>query len=211
MHDGEYSYTYDNEGNRLTRSKSGNHTDYEWDHRNRLVKVTTRPSAGASPTKVVEHEYDAFDQWVRRKVTVGSSVSNRFFLYHDGQIQLEFDSTNRFNLDKRYLWGPGVDQLLAQEDTTNFWTEGETSWALTDHLGTVRDLVDDAGNYRSHIEYDSFGNVLDETHWNASGQVVTSGPGVIETIFGYTEGHLKKRRNHSRMSTVGMTPRSVGG
>ena len=38
--DGVHTYTYDHEGNRLTRTKVGEHVDYAWDHRNRLTSVT---------------------------------------------------------------------------------------------------------------------------------------------------------------------------
>jgi RHS repeat-associated protein len=32
-------------------------------------------------------------------------------------------------------------------------------WALADHQGTVRDLIDDGGNVVEHLSYDSFGNL----------------------------------------------------
>jgi RHS repeat-associated protein len=37
-------------------------------------------------------------------------------------------------------------------------------WALTDHLGSVRDLVNDAGVLENHKSYDSFGRVIAETN-----------------------------------------------
>jgi YD repeat-containing protein len=37
-----YTYTYDNEGNRIKRTKTGETTDYTWDYRNRLTKVETK-------------------------------------------------------------------------------------------------------------------------------------------------------------------------
>ena len=37
-------------------------------------------------------------------------------------------------------------------------------WYLSDHLGTVRDLADAAGEVIDHLAYDSFGNVLSETN-----------------------------------------------
>gem|GEM_PF-6710263 len=37
-------------------------------------------------------------------------------------------------------------------------------WYLSDHLGTVRDLADAAGEVIDHIAYDSFGNVLAESN-----------------------------------------------
>jgi len=56
--DGAYSYTYDAEGNRLTRTKTatGEVTEYEWDYHNRLTKVTEKNSQGTT-TQVVEYIY----------------------------------------------------------------------------------------------------------------------------------------------------------
>jgi len=61
------------------------------------------------------------------------------------------------SVNKRYLHGPAVDQILAQEDAT----DNEVLWHLTDNLGSVRDLVDNAGDLAAHFQYDTFGNLLD--------------------------------------------------
>ena len=37
-------------------------TEYEFDYRNRLVKVTEKNSAGGAATKIVTFQYDAFDR-----------------------------------------------------------------------------------------------------------------------------------------------------
>ena len=66
--------------------------------------------------------------------------------------------TNESVLVQRYLHGPAVDQVLAQDDGN-----GNVLWHLIDHLGTVRDLVDNSGAVVNHLTYDSFGNVIDET------------------------------------------------
>jgi hypothetical protein len=63
----------------------------------------------------------------------------------------------------------------------------DTLWALADHLGTIRDAVDNARKLRLHRGYDAFGNVLDETHYNASGATVTGGQtGYLDEAFSYT-------------------------
>jgi YD repeat-containing protein len=61
-------------------------------------------------------------------------------------------------LARRYLHGPAIDQVLAQEDAA-----GNVAWLLPDHLGTTRDLVDEAGHVLNHVQYDSFGNVVSES------------------------------------------------
>ncbi|QDT70044.1 hypothetical protein MalM25_29890 [Planctomycetes bacterium MalM25] len=128
-------------------------TTYDWDHRNRLTSVVTYATHGAAETKRVEHTYDALDQWIGRDVTESGTVDRTVFVYQNGQIVLQYDwdflegapvSSQRGDvndLSHRYPWGPGVDQLLAAEEIGS----GDVTWALTDHLGTVRDLADATG------------------------------------------------------------------
>ncbi|MEX2122008.1 MAG: RHS repeat-associated core domain-containing protein [Pirellulales bacterium] len=56
-------------------------------------------------------------------------------------------------LAARYLHGPAVDQVLAQEDVAT----GEVLWQLADNLGTSRDLVDSDGVLVHHLVYEAFG------------------------------------------------------
>jgi RHS repeat-associated protein len=43
---------------------------------------------------------------------------------------------------------------------------GDVNWALTDHQGSVRDVIDSQGNLLNHISYDGFGNVTRQTNAN---------------------------------------------
>ncbi len=57
----------------------------------------------------------------------------------------------------RYLRGDVVDQILARIDKS-----GSTLtpyWELTDHLGSVRDVIDNSGAVVDSLKYDSFGNI----------------------------------------------------
>jgi len=58
---------------------------------------------------------------------------------------LQFDAQGQ--LAKRYLYGPAVDQVLAEETLHEDSGTGEllsdgVRWPLADHLGTVRGLAD---------------------------------------------------------------------
>jgi RHS repeat-associated protein len=69
-----------------------------------------------------------------------------------------------FTLARRYLHGPLVDQVLAQEDVAAGPGNENVDWLLADHQGTVRDIVrwdDTAGETVTvtHFTYDTFGNV----------------------------------------------------
>jgi RHS repeat-associated protein len=67
-------------------------------------------------------------------------------------------------LRSRVLHGEAVDQVLAQEDVTTLSAPGTVLWPLTDHLGTVRDVINSQGQVRNHLVYDAFGKVVSETN-----------------------------------------------
>ncbi len=60
------------------------------------------------------------------------------------------------DLGHRYLWGPAVDQLLADENAST----NVIIWPLPDHLGTIRDWVNNSGTNLDHAEYDTSGRRL---------------------------------------------------
>jgi RHS repeat-associated protein len=183
--DGTYNYAYDDEGNRQTKTKisTGEKEEYTWDHRNRLAKITFKNSGG-TVTKTVDQSYDAFNQWIKRSVdpdgdTGSAPVQNTFFSYEGGQVNLQFDGSQHSDLTNRYLWAPGVDQLLADETVTSLTTPGNVQWPLADHLGTLRDIADrnvSAGvtTVTNHRRYDSYGNLQSES--NAA----------VDLLFGFT-------------------------
>ncbi|WP_153559448.1 RHS repeat-associated core domain-containing protein [Roseimaritima sediminicola] len=207
--DGTYNYTYDDEGNTLSKTSiaTGEVTEYAWDHRNRLVLVTERVSAGGTITQQVEFIYDAFDQRVGKRVDSdgdGTWDRDEAFVWADGQTVLRFvDSdgeavSESFRIANRYLYGDAVDEVLADEQyaagsepavnsSTASTTAGETLWTIADHLGSVRDLVDNNGVVRQHVAYDSFGNRLVEQDYDASGTAIASShASAVDTLFGYT-------------------------
>ena len=67
LDDGTYTYEYDGEGNRTRRVKTSDDssTEYEWDFRNRLIRVTDKDSE-EDVTQVVEYTYDVFDRRISR-------------------------------------------------------------------------------------------------------------------------------------------------
>ncbi len=181
LNDGTYSYEYDKEGNRTKRTKTatGDVTEYAWDYRNRLVRVTEKDMMGTM-TKVVEYTYDVFNRRIAKQVdTTGpfdmaDAAIERYVVddIHTGLVSLDggnvvLDFTDPdgagsqpIALAKRYLYGKMVDQILAQEDVSK--TLGDAArvlWPLVDNLGTVRDLARQDGTIATHYTYDAYGNV----------------------------------------------------
>jgi RHS repeat-associated protein len=159
--DGTSTYAYDAEGNRVLRTDaSGGVREYEWDHRNRLVSVVDRASAGGAATQAVEFTYDTFDRRIAKRVDDDGDGPHdwkgSYFIYDGEHILLEHrDTYLGLRLAYRYLHGPGTDQLYAAEDAV----AEEILWPFSDHQGSVRDLIDSYGSHPDHIVFDSFGQV----------------------------------------------------
>jgi RHS repeat-associated protein len=93
-----------------------------------------------------------------------------------------------------------VDQLFGDERVESLTNAGlnELYWALSDRQGSITALVDDAtGGLRLHRTYDSFGNIIDETHYGAdeygySYTVGESDPEYVDLAFAYTGRLLDK-------------------
>ncbi|MGK7874026.1 MAG: RHS repeat-associated core domain-containing protein [Xenococcaceae cyanobacterium] len=168
--DGIYTYFYDLSGNliRQTEIATGLVQEFEWDYRNRLVAVIDKDASGVEIQRV-EFTYDAFNRRISKAVDTnpldGVDGVITYFVYDQDNVILDFvdvdgvSSLGETVLDKRYLHGTRVDQVLAQENVS-----GDVIWHLTDHLGTVRDLVDNSGEVVNHFTYDSFGNIISQTN-----------------------------------------------
>ncbi|MEM6471894.1 MAG: RHS repeat-associated core domain-containing protein [Planctomycetota bacterium] len=164
--DGTFNYTYDANGNRTgrTRISSAAADDYEtiysWDHRNRLTSITIKDNLGAV-TRQIDYAYNAFDERIEKVIDldgagIGTATTERY-VYDGGDILVVVDDAGA--VEQRMLHGPAVDQILAIEETSS----GDVSWALTDHLGSVRDVIDSSGNVLNRIDYDTFGGIADES------------------------------------------------
>ncbi len=167
--DSVYNYLYDEEGNRTKKTAitGGAYTEYSWDHRNRLVSVRDYDSSD-NLLKQVDYTYDVFNRRIGKQLSDdGNTVFDEgsTWVYDGPHITLEFtdsdgDGSLEAKLSHRYLHGPVIDMILADEQVSVAWEEGATYWPLTDHLGSVRDVVASDGSVANHLVYDAFGNQL---------------------------------------------------
>jgi RHS repeat-associated protein len=93
----------------------------------------------------------------------GAATVQRF-VYYGHHIVMEFDGNNAGDLTHRYLHGPVIDQILADEEVTSLNQAGTMRWPLADNLGTVRDLVDSSATVLNHLKYDAYGKVTSESN-----------------------------------------------
>jgi len=134
------SYTYDNNGNTLTKVVGSNTTSYTWDFENRLSSVTLPGSGGT-----VSFKYDPFGRRIYKSSSSGTSV-----YAYDGDNLIE-ETTSSGTVVARY------------EDTQNFdepaamLRSAATSYYHADGLGSVTSLSSAAGALTQTYAFDSFG------------------------------------------------------
>ncbi len=169
--DGQYRYEYDGEGNQIKRVElaTGETRTFEYDHRNRLVRVDDwssdpgdpqNPTAGAILTQSVTNTFDIF----MRRITVildrdgeGAQQPEReSYVYNSDNVWLDANHTGQINA--RYVFGNRIDDNLIR------FANSEVTWYLGDNVGTVRDLVDASGVLVNRNDFGSFGQVISQSN-----------------------------------------------
>ena len=140
------TYTYDNNGNVLTKTDSTGTTSYTWDFENRLTSAVLPGSGGT-----VSFKYDPYG----RRVQKSSSAGTTNYLYDGTNLLEEVDGSG--NVLARYTQGPSIDEPLAEVRS------GVTSYYEADGLGSVKSLSNSSGMLVNTYTYDSFGNLTAST------------------------------------------------
>jgi RHS repeat-associated protein len=208
---GIFSYSYDSVGNlvRQTEIASGEVREFTWDFRNRLTSVVDKNGASNEIRRIV-FTYDGLNRRISKNTVTGSESVSTHFVYDDANVLLEFvdnddpSGPNLPTLAQRYLHGPAVDQVLAQEDGS-----GTVFWMLADRLGSITDLLDNSGTVVNHLKYDSYGNLISQSNPAATTRYRYTGREVDQ------ETGLYYYRSRYFDSAVGrflsQDPRSFGG
>ena len=118
-----------------------------WNSQYQLVRV--EDGAGAL---LESYEYDALGRRVSTTDASGATVRH---VYDGKQCIADIDENG--TVLRAYVWGPGIDNLLAIR------TGGAVYYALVDHQNTVHGFVDANGATVARYEYDAWGDVRSET------------------------------------------------
>jgi RHS repeat-associated protein len=138
------AYTYDSNGNTLSKTEGGNTTGYTWDPENRLTQVTL------PDTSTVSFKYDPFGRRIYKSSVAGTTI----YLFDGAGIVEERDASG--TLLAGYTQGAGIDEPLAmQRGTTYFYQQ--------DGLGSITSLTDSTGAVTATYQYDSYGNLSNTT------------------------------------------------
>jgi RHS repeat-associated protein len=136
------SYTYDSNGNTLTKTVGSDTTTYAWDFENRLTSVTLPGSGGT-----VTFKYDPFG----RRIEKSSTATTGVFAYDGSNLIEEANSSG--GVVSRYTQSQDIDEPIAMLRSS------ATSYYQADGLGSVTSLTNSSGGAAETYTYDSFGKV----------------------------------------------------
>jgi RHS repeat-associated protein len=140
------TYTYDYNGNTLTKTDSTGTTQYAWDYENRLTSVTLPGSGGT-----VTFKYDPFGRRIYK-----SSNAGTFIYAYDGTGIVETVNASGGVL-ARYSQGPIIDEPLAEQQS------GTTDYYDADGNGSITSLTNATGALAQTYTFDSYGNTTNSS------------------------------------------------
>jgi RHS repeat-associated protein len=153
--DGTNSYTYDAEGNRLTKVNGTDITTYSYDNNNHLIGVIE--TVGGTLTAQATYLYDVFGNRIEEDDYAGGVTTITRFGYDGDNVWADVDGSNA--LQTRYVRPDGTDALAARVTASS----SAVAWYLTDRQGSVRALTDNSGVVQDQLTYSGYGVLLTES------------------------------------------------
>ncbi len=150
---GNQQWLHDAAGNLIERRDltSGRVTEFDYDHRNRMVRATGYPAAGAPSDVLVAFEYDYLDRLLYREIN-----GVRTWLIHDRDNLFAEYADAASELSASYFYDP--DQLDAHYGVWRADALGER-WLFTDTRGSIRGISNASLAMQSYVDYDSYGRL----------------------------------------------------
>lgn len=134
------TFSYDDNGNAISKTDAGGTTTYTYDYDNRLVGVSTAAHD-------VNYLYDPSGKRLG-KIVDSAAV---WFCYDDEDIIAEYNNSGV--LLKTFYHGQGIDEPIAMVAAS------QTYYYTFDGLGSVSELTDPSAVTVESYAYDSFGNL----------------------------------------------------
>lgn len=138
------TYTYDNNGNQITKTESGTTYTYTYDGENRLENVVR---TSGTTTTTTTFKYDPFGNRIEKTV---NGVTTKY-LYDGANILYEYDGSNV--ITARYTHNLTIDDPLGLEKGGKLYAYHK------DTLGSIRAITDSTQAIINTYSYDSFGNM----------------------------------------------------
>ena len=138
-------YSYDSNGNTISKTDASGVTSYQFDFENRLIKAVMPNNT------VAQYKYDALGRRIEKNV---NGVIKKY-LYDGYNILAEYDASG--NQTARYTQNLAIDDPLAMV------RGGSVYYYHKDALGSITAMTNALGQVAQAYEYDSFGNIANQT------------------------------------------------
>ncbi len=141
---GELSYTYDENGNRITKTGPLGTTNYTWDSRNRLTTIS-EPNG-----TITQFVYDAFNNLISQQVSGSEGNQSSAYLVDGSRNVIHQSSSNGevFSV----LTGRSIDDHLAVTRSN-----GTLDYILRDAINSTVATTDSSGTLQQSISYEPYG------------------------------------------------------
>jgi RHS repeat-associated protein len=147
LEDDHYIYSYDRNGNLISKTDkvNGDRVEYDFDTENKLIGFRNLQSGAVTESSF--YKYDGSGRRVEK--CVNGLVTK--YVYDREDIVMEGDSAN--GISAYYVHGSGIDNPFAMIRDSSLY------YYLKDGLGSVLRVVDSSGNVALDYLYDSYGNI----------------------------------------------------
>ncbi len=165
--DGENSYTYDDNGNRKTKTGSGITTNYSWDYENRLTGINLTGQSAS-------YKYDAMGNRIEKNM---QGTITKYILDINAplpKVLAETDSNG--NITAYYIYGLGLTQKVE--------ANGSKYYYHFNHRGDTVAITDDQQDITAKYAYDEYGKQLTKTGLTANPFTFLGQLGVMEEGWG---------------------------
>jgi RHS repeat-associated protein len=139
-------YQYDVDGFLAVKTYETDETLYEYSSRGELLSVTLPDS------EVIEYTHDPLGRRIAKKID--GAVTEKYLWQGLTRLLAVYDGSD--NLVMRFEY---IDSRMPVAMTK----EGTTYYLTYDQVGSLRIIADVSGNVVKRINYDSFGNIIEDT------------------------------------------------
>ena len=144
---GSVNYQYDADGFLLTKTDGGDVTDYDYSSRGELLSVTLPEN------RVIEYVHDPIGRRIAK--LVDGVFVEKYLWQGRTRLLAVYDGSDALTMRFEYADGR-MPVAMTKAGTTYYLTY--------DQVGSLRLVTDSAGTVVKQVDYDSFGNIINDTN-----------------------------------------------